>query len=774
MDLSKLSDSDLALISKGDMRMVSDQGLQMIAGGDTEAPVTAKPYDVNPGVASLMNVGQAATFGFGDELASLVGADKERYRATVKNFRENYPGSALTGSIAGSMVLPFGAAKAAVNPWLTAATVGGLAGGLTGAGESDSGTAAGTTKDAAMGLIVGSIGGPALMLGVKPAGMLADVIGKQAGSRLPWVGDKLSNILARQRVSKAFERDNVTPADVSYNMSKLGPEARIADAAGDSTRGLLDLNATLPGKTSNALEAAIEMRQIGRPGRLDPVVNRVGDNKGRAGEVFANWQTEKEKAAGPLYARFRAQKIAPDPELQKLLDIAENTGLFPLAKERATFETAGGGAPFSLIGKAESGKTIFIDRAGQIVKDLKVPPVPQTRSLLNELKKSGGINTSELSDLNVEGVNTNYPGLATKNGKSMDGIVEWMTQHGWIDDNAVAMADRNNPGGSHELARDMIKSALNREPVIHPVDGDAVYAHNQFMTDLEAQGINQVKIPGTPLPTSYKPSDLDYLKRALDSKIEKAAANGDNDAIRSMMIFKKALVDKVDKASGGTYRPALDAFAGPAGLQSALTQGRTAFTGNMTAETMADLMTGMSSSEKEAFRIGASESLRQKFGAQSGQTELLGTYKNRNLQEKFNVILGHDASYREVMDMLNNERTLKKFESLGRGSQTARREAGAEDQTMGVAADALGLGVAAKTGAWPALLSGVNKYSSRLGTPEPVRDSIGSILLSKNTDEELKAIIAAQKAMRERAAFGSALSGQGAGSIPAVWHYNRK
>lgn len=155
-----------------------------------------------------------------------------------------------------------------------------------------------------------------------------------------------------------------------------------------------------------------------------------------------------------------------------------------------------------IFGKGESAqpaKTIYSDAYGNIVDKSLVPQAPKLRNLLDELKKSGGISTNELADLGVENVHTNYPGLTRKaGGKDMDSVVEWMQQNNWLSAEDVAMAERSGVGGSHELARDMVRAALDREPVIHPEDGAAYYDYQSALQQLDEAGIKPVKIPEVP------------------------------------------------------------------------------------------------------------------------------------------------------------------------------------------------------------------------------------------------------------------------------------
>lgn len=568
----------------------------------------AKPYEFrNPYIAatvpSLMNIAQGLSFGFGDELAGLAGADKERYRATLDKFSEDYPASATIGKISGGMLVPFGGAKTAkmlygMNPYGVAATTGAIGGALSGAGESRS--VEESPFDAGKGALAGAVAAPILGLGMTTGGSVLGAFGAQLGSRTPGLKTPLSEILARNRVATALERDKVDAGSLHNTLADLGQEGRIVDAAGENTRNLMDVNASLPGQTKNDLEAAIRARQAGRADRLNPVVDLVGNNQGRAGVVNSAWEAQKLQNSAPLYAKFESKPVGWDKDLGNMLQVVEQNGLHKRAAEIASFDAPG----------------------------------------------------------------------------------------------------------------------------------------TKFNFD--------------PASLSQDPKALNYIKQALDDKIAAEIAKGDKkdgNLIRVMVGFKNRFVQKVDDLSGGTFKPALDAYAGPASMQAALNNGRRFLNGD--AESLGVTMAGLSSAEQDAFRIGAAEALRQKLGSPSGQTEYMNIWKNRNIRERLETLFGDPSKMEEALRVLKNESTMQRMERIGRGSQTASRLQGAEDQTMGVAEDMLGLVGKAKMGMWPSLLGGLNKYSTQLGTPEPVRDTIGRILLS-NDAGEIGKLVASQNALKAR------------------------
>lgn len=585
-------------------------------------PVDAQPYRIEIGgvdhtspVASLMNAGQGVSFGFGDEIAGSLGADKDRYRATLQQFQREFPKSALLGNISGGLLVPFGVAKsspaAVTNPYMTSAAAGLAAGGLQGAGDSEDMST--LPQDAAFMGAVGMVGGPALKAGGDLLGSVAGPLTSQVTTRLPKFGKGRATKAAHKIVGAAFERDGVPAKQIAGTLQELGPEARIVDAGDTNVFQVLDTNAVMPGQTGKATEAAIRSRQAGRPERLDAIVDMAHGGNGRAGDVFDSWQAQKQNLAGPLYKKLYSMNVVPSRELEGHLKAAREVGAWSEAEKIAAAKEL----PFTLNGK--------------------------------------------------------------------------------------------------------------------PVTVNSV--------------TNQVQ-------GNYSMRDIDHVKQGLDQLISKETKPDGVLTPKGQAYdqLRRKLLGEADKLTNGEYKVARDAFSGPAALQDALQAGRRFV--SMDAESIGKTMRGMSNSEREAFRIGAAEGLRQKFGSQGGQTEYMNAWKNRNVREKLKTIFRDEGEYNKAIKMLENEAKMARMERAGRGSQTAGRQFSAEDQTMMVA-DVAGK---AATGGW---VGAAMNYLRQVGVPESVRNEVGNILLRQGglTGMEIKAIEAAQKAHRANVAGSAALSG---------------
>lgn len=345
------------------------------------------------GLQGLLSSLQGITLGFGDELAgaagavgggiaNLVGEDDEttfgeRYRrtrdlargaqeqfmrdrpvlGTVTRLATGAPYAALGGGAGTAAALPIGVGRQS----LEAAKVAAALGLIQGAGESEAQDLGGIALDAAKGA-----GASAAMAGGATAVMSG--IGAVGGAVKRGLSKKSAQDFAKLKVAEALARDApknpVAIEDAAAALRELGPEARIADAAGESTRNLLDTMATLPGRTKTLAEDAIRARQAGRGGRI---VTAADEALGTGGRGFMDELTDlaaaKKAESAPLYAQVSDVRVRLTKEVKDLL------ARIPRSAWRDT----------AVIVKAETGKDLNI---GDLMKERSVP-----LSMLDSVKR---------------------------------------------------------------------------------------------------------------------------------------------------------------------------------------------------------------------------------------------------------------------------------------------------------------------------------------------------------------------------------------------------
>lgn len=223
--------------------------------------------------------------------------------------------------------------------------------------------------------------------------------------------------------------------------------------------------------------------------------------------------------------------------------------------------------------------------------------------------------------------------------------------------------------------------------------------------------------------------DLDHMKQGIDTLIAKQTDPAGKVSPLGFRLqgLRERLVSRLDEATGGFYKQARDAFAGPSALIDATNSGRRFMVADDAATRKA--MAGLSTSEQEAFRLGAFEALRNKLGRPGGQTEVLGMWKDKILREKLQAIFPDERAFRQFASTASAESAMKGLESVGRGSQTAGRQYSAGDLDVPAIADAVQS--ISGAGGVPGFLSAVSRNWNRVQTPEPVRDAMGQMLLSQ-------------------------------------------
>jgi hypothetical protein len=264
--------------------------------------------------------------------------------------------------------------------------------------------------------------------------------------------------------------------------------------------------------------------------------------------------------------------------------------------------------------------------------------------------------------------------------------------------------------------------------------------------------------------SAWSMADLDRLKQGLDAQISKSLSpTGQSTPMtRALTDLKTALTAKLDDMTGGAYAQARAAYAGPSALMDAAKTGRGVLT--LDPAEIQRATAGMGSSEVEAFRLGAFEALRSKLGTESGQTQLLKMWKEPATRERLQTLFGDERSFREFASAAAAEARLKGLERTGRGSQTARREAAADDLNAATARDTAGALADAKTGNVLGLLDRVRTIYGRVATPEPVRDRIGQILMTPSAQAapelmSLRDIVAQVNAQRAQQAIAAGKGG---------------
>jgi hypothetical protein len=166
--------------------------------------------------------------------------------------------------------------------------------------------------------------GGGLGAATQPAMAVLGAGGRQVMAR---VSPTAAGTYAQQKVAESLIRD--VPQDLSSSaltmaqrrLTRLGPEARIADVGGKSTRNLLDVQATLPGTTAEAAERAIRERQATRAGRLRTAADEtLGTGGAQFLQKIDDFNNQRFIESRPYYAAIDKATVKVDDAIADVLN----------------------------------------------------------------------------------------------------------------------------------------------------------------------------------------------------------------------------------------------------------------------------------------------------------------------------------------------------------------------------------------------------------------------------------------------------------------------
>jgi hypothetical protein len=312
------------------------------------------------------SLAQGATFGFADELESLMKSlsgqgSYEQNLAALELAKQRYgqenPKTALATEIAGGLpyaLLPFlGTARYAqmakdaaplVRAGVTAgasAVTGALTGALGGAGSAGVGERmAGAQAGGTLGGLVGGAA-PAVTKGIGMAGgkvvdvtsgiPLVQQVGKAVGLATGQSVDYANR--AKAKLLEALYRDKVSPADLekmilaSANLEKTitgtTKPVGIADIAGENVRSLADVAQKYPSTARQVAKAALEERAAGQGERIQGDISKYLGGFTDPFDYTAAIAQRQKQVSSPLYQKAYAYGEVTDPNVLKYLELPQ-------------------------------------------------------------------------------------------------------------------------------------------------------------------------------------------------------------------------------------------------------------------------------------------------------------------------------------------------------------------------------------------------------------------------------------------------------------------
>ena len=302
------------------------------------------------------SLAQGATFGFADELESLIKSlagqgTYEQNLAALELAKQKYgqknPKTALATEVAGGLpyaMLPFlGTARYAqmakeaaplVRAGITAgssAVTGALTGALGGAGAANVGERmAGAQAGGTFGGIVGGAA-PAVTKGIGMAGgKVVDVtsgipvvqqVGKAVGLATGQTVDAANR--AKAKLLEAMYRDKVSPADLEKMIAAATKPVGIVDIAGENVKSLADVAQKYPSEARQAAKLALEERGAGQSGRIQGDISKYLGVFTDPFEYTAAIAERQQKMASPLYKSAYDFGVVTDPKVLKYLELPQ-------------------------------------------------------------------------------------------------------------------------------------------------------------------------------------------------------------------------------------------------------------------------------------------------------------------------------------------------------------------------------------------------------------------------------------------------------------------
>jgi hypothetical protein len=301
------------------------------------------------------------------------------------------------------------------------------------------------------------------------------------------------------------------------------------------------------------------------------------------------------------------------------------------------------------------------------------------------------------------------------------------------------------------------KESLTKSQRLARLAGEDQMSVSEALKDAR-DAVTNAAIPGKPISFT----SLDHVKQALydlESKFKKAGQLQQASAFGNLRREFTAKLDQLsptDKTGNSIYAQARNAYAGPAQAQDAVEAGRDVF--KLKPVELRQVMDELGAGQMEHFRIGVLQGIREKTGDVGGQTKLLNMWKEPNTSDPLKMVFGNN--FDDFAQAVKNENTLKLFETVGRGAQTAGRLAQAEDLGANLVQAAEDV-ASAKAGNPIGVISRVSKQFNKVALPESTRNQLALMLLQRGGDAEttLKTLDQVIRNMNKRSQLKSSLSG---------------
>ena len=599
----------------------------------------AKPKETT-GVDDVLRfgLGQGLALGFGDEIeagARSLFSDRsysdirDDIRQQMDDYREDNPGKALAMELGGGLLTGgAGLARAGVGAGARgaikqAAKVGTGTGAVAGLG-----TGRGSLEDQLTSTAIGAGAGGVLGAALPAAGTaikrgIVDPLRKSTGLMSTKATDKAADL----KMLQAMEEEGITPQQVQQRLDEGVDNTMIADVTGEAGRGVARGATVASGKARTIAEDALDARQAESGFAMaDDLANSVGANKSAADALDEIVTRQKTAAADDYDKAFFFDEfdsrgnpvknpITFDPEF--IGDFANSDGFrqaYAKAQKLASYDDVQL-PPLRTMFQDRNKKIQFVDAedGGLVLIDKA-----GARTFAKNAQEAAEILKKRGAENNFQGDLSPYPQTFSMMGFGKE--VGFKT---------------------NEAPREMLR---------------------------EAQ-----KLAGDPLPAKFTMQQLHYMKMGMDAAIDSGKRSGSLSGVEQGKLKSMRAAFKDRLSVNKNYAAANEKFAGDAALQEAIEEGSKIFKGR--PENIRAALNDMTPSEKEAFRIGVAQAVRDRV---SDQRTLANSaqdlFKNKTyrdlIRESFPDQKTFDAFSDRMEQRINQEMTRSRVKPSA-GSKTA-------------------------------------------------------------------------------------------------------
>jgi len=606
-------------------------------------------------------LGQGLALGFGDEIEAGVksaftdesyGDAVNRIRGEMDDYRKDNAGKALAMEIGGGLLTGgVGAGRAAAGAAARGAMGAIKSGALTGAGiggVAGFGSGRDTLENRLTNAAIGAGAGGVLGAALPAAGGAI----KSGVNRLRAATDTLSDAgvqrTADLKMLQKLQQEGMSPTQALARLKQAQrdgvSDTMIADVGGESVRGLAQGATAVSGKARTLAEEALDTRQAKSGFEIaDDVMGNLASGKSATQATEEIIERQSRNAAGDYNKAFKADGADRTIAIDKIADFAGNDGFAQAYKKAQKLASYDGVdlPPLSVIQNpakrlqfvdAEDGKLIFINKLGE---------------------RFPASNADEAAEL------LRRFGSDTVGGRYVDDIV----------------MDGATPRATRRLVPSNTVSTLSQTKFGKEVGFKTDEAPMEMLFKAyEKQG--KVVSPDLTMQQAH------YLKMGMDAAIDTGKRKGSLSNVEQGKLtnmrqgFKQRLFDE-----NPDYAAANARFAGDAALRDAIDVGKSIFKG--TADDLKPLVKNMSESEREAFRIGVAQAIRDRVSNQrdlaNSAQDLFGKDRFRGLlREAFPDAKSFTDFEKRMTSRINQEVTRSRTKPSG-GSKTAFAQEDAKD-----------------------------------------------------------------------------------------------